>query len=178
MSPPLTGVPTPGAIPGSTTSRSKERWTRLRCERSSSTRATTLAIPWASTSFMVYACTPASARSRRSSGSTLRKPTSTTSSGCTLAPPPPTPTRSGCPKPHSTASGMPSTLPDSEVSGVLKSAWASTHRTPVRPMVATPATVPIETEWSPPKKTGKALPVAMSRAVAAVLLQTSRMVFR
>ena len=70
----------------------------------------------------------------------------TTSSVLTLAPGPPIPTRSGWPRPVRVASGMPWMLPEGEVAGVLKSAWASTQITPVRtPGVerATPETVPI-----------------------------------
>ena len=52
---------------------------------------------------------------------------------------------------------MPWMLPEGEVAGVLKSAWASAQIKPVRsPDVerATPETVPIEMEWSPPRKIG------------------------
>ena len=66
-------------------------------------------------------------------------------------------------------------LPEGEVSGVLKSAWASTHTTPVLPATAILESVPIETEWSPPRKIGNAPPATTSRAAAAVLSQTSRM---
>ena len=50
---------------------------------------------------------------------------------------------------------MPWTLPLGEVSGVLKSAWASTQTTPTRRPRAAPATEPMLKEWSPPKTMGK-----------------------
>jgi hypothetical protein len=60
----------------------------------------------------------------------------------------------GCPSPQSTARGMPWMLPEGLVSGVLKSAWASTQMTPTRPR-ATPETEPMAREWSPPRTMGK-----------------------
>src|SRR5215210_5242100 len=171
--PPRTGVPTPGATSGSTTSRSNERWTRSRCDRSFNARLTTRAAPWASTSFIVYTWTPASARSFLSSKSTERSPTTTTSSGRTLAPSPPMPTSSGRPRPARTASGMPWMLPDGEVAGVLKSACASSHSNPVRPVSpAAPETVPMAMEWSPPRNMGKRPSETILAALWAARSQT------
>ena len=81
-------------------------------------------------------------------------------SGDTLAsgaPGPNTPARPG--SPQSAASGMPCRLPDGDVSGVLKSAWASSHSTKsgrpcARQWRATPSTEPIDRLWSPPSTTG------------------------
>src|SRR3712207_3752540 len=90
--------------------------------------------------------------------STERSPIRTTSSARTLAPGPPISTKLGWPRPVRVASSMPWTLPEGEVSGVLKSAWASSQITPVRAPAlapATPETVPMEMEGAPPRKIGK-----------------------
>ena len=67
-------------------------------------------------------------------------------------------------------------FPDGEVSGVLKSAWASSQITPVLPPhgCATPETVPMEIEWSPPRKMGKSPPDTTSSARPATSSQTAR----
>ena len=54
---------------------------------------------------------------------------------------------------------MPCRLPLGVVSGVLKSAWASSQSTARRRPAAAqcramPLIVPMEIEWSPPRKTG------------------------
>ena len=69
--------------------------------------------------------------------------------------------------PQSIASAMPWMLPVSLVMGVLKSPWASSQRTkrglPIsRQWRATPATEPIEIEWSPPRKIGRAPDLRLS----------------
>ncbi len=64
-------------------------------------------------------------------------------------------TNSGAPRPHSAASGIPWILPDGVVSAVLKSAWASTHSTPIFFPLAAPRMDPSESEWSPPSTSGR-----------------------
>jgi hypothetical protein len=62
--------------------------------------------------------------------------------------------------PSSAASGMPCTLPDSEVAGVFMSPWASIHNRPSGSFLtsiaqsAAAATEPAPKLWSPPSNTG------------------------
>ncbi len=79
-------------------------------------------------------------------------PTIATCPGVILGPTPPTATSSGAPSPSSAATTIPCTLPDGVVRGVLMSACASTHSTPVGPPCAASATVPMLIAWSPPRK--------------------------
>jgi hypothetical protein len=76
----------------------------------------------------------------------------------------------------SVASGIPWMFPEGDVSGVLKSAWASSQITPVLPPPerATPETVPIEMEWSPPRKIGNSPSETTASARPATSSQTAR----
>jgi hypothetical protein len=78
--------------------------------------------------------------------------------------------------PVSTATGMPWTLPEGEVAGVLKSVCASSHSTcsfrPAAPARrAMPLTEPIGSAWSPPMKTGS--PSAASAAASTARTQAA-----
>ena len=67
----------------------------------------------------------------RSAASISRTPISTVFSGATLGENPKMFASGSGPRPSSAASGMPCTLPDGEVSGVLMSEWASIQITPI-----------------------------------------------
>ena len=161
VAPPGTAVPTAGAMPGSRKSMSKLTW---RCPEASATRsrlrrsgATT---PNSSMWRMSVTSTSRSATSARSPSSIERRPNRCTRVGSRMG-------RSGSANrparpgsPQSAASGMPWRLPEGEVSGVLKSACASSQSTKSgRALRAqwriAPSTVPSDRLWSPPTTRGR-----------------------
>ena len=73
-SPPRTGVPTPGAISGSSASRSSETWTKFGPATRSSASRIARSTPIRSISLIVKTRTPASRRSWRSPSSSSRTP--------------------------------------------------------------------------------------------------------
>ena len=106
------------------------------------------AIPWRSMSFIVNTCTPESRTATFSRASRFLMPTRTVCSGSTLGANVPIFDSSAGSGPRSAASGIPWTLPDSEVAGVFMSPCASTQSRPIgscfdlRPHSAAAATDP------------------------------------
>ena len=100
---------------------------RRRC---ASACSTTAAMPERSMSFIVKTCTPESRTISFSRSSRLRMPMSTVCSGGTFGEKPPMRESSAGSGPSSDASGMPWTLPLSNVAGVFMSPCASTQIRP------------------------------------------------
>ena len=108
-------------------------------------------------SSIVNTRTPSSCSRARSPPSTLRMPTSTVCSCLIIGSGQADASKRGSSaRPSATAIGMPCTLPLGEVVGVLMSVWASNHTTPPgAPWTrASPPSVPIAIEWSPPSTSG------------------------
>jgi hypothetical protein len=136
-------------------------------------------IPRSSMSRIVKAPMPEALTLARSSASTSRIPTRAAREPSTIGEKPARFTSEGAPRPRTAARGMPWMFPVGLVSAVFASAWASNQTSPsfcrrAWKWRASPAIVPIATEWSPPITTGvvpaaRASPTASRRAS-----QTSR----
>ena len=118
----------------------------------------------------------ASRRKARSAGSSERMPTSATRDGSSAGSVSRSCANHSGARPSAAASGIPCTLPDGLVSGVLRSPWASIQITPpgCPAAAARPASVPIAIEWSPPSTSGRAPSRTVSSTSAASSAQASR----
>ena len=132
-------------------------------------------MPIRSISLMVKTFASSCCRSSRSPASSERTPTSASLPGSTAGSSQPSCRKASPASPSAAASTIPCTLPEGDVSGVLRSPCASIQTTPPAPRAcAIPSSEPRATEWSPPRTSGSAPARAATATRRATSSQTSR----